>query len=213
MPLDARCRSISAIEAMRRRERKTLMAFRFLGRARRADTIEGLYGAIVAQARHPLFYADYGVPDTVEARFDMIVLHVALFFRRARESHSLRATGQSIFDRFCKDMEHNLREMGVSDLALPRRMRRIGEAFYGRAAVYEGALACPDDEAIVAALARNVFADDGAPQVRRLAAYVRATAAELARQDEATFAEGMVRFPDPACPNPAAECGVITECQ
>jgi cytochrome b pre-mRNA-processing protein 3 len=77
-------------------------------------------------------------------------------------------------------------------------MRRIGEAFYGRAAAYDHALAFPDDEAIVAALSRNVFVGGAAPQVRRLAAYVRATVAELARQEESIFAAGKVPFPDPA---------------
>ena len=173
------------------------MTFPLVRPARGARTIEALYGAIVAQARHPLFYADYGVPDTVEARFDMVVLHVALFFRRMRESGTFRALGQDVFDRFCRDMEHNLREMGVSDLALPKSMRRIGEAFYGRAAAYDDALAFPDDDAIVAALSRNVFAGGAAPQARRLAAYVRATVAELARQEDSIFAAGRVPFPDP----------------
>jgi cytochrome b pre-mRNA-processing protein 3 len=176
------------------------MTFPLFRRARGADTIGALYGTIVAQARHPLFYADYGVPDTVEARFDMIVLHVALLFRRVRhEAGPVRALGQGVFDRFCKDMEHNLREMGVSDLALPKDMRRIGEAFYGRAAAYDGALARADDEAaLVAALCRNVFAGETWPSGRRLASYVRATATDLAGQDISILAEGAVRFPDPA---------------
>jgi cytochrome b pre-mRNA-processing protein 3 len=151
----------------------------------------------VAQARHPLFYAEYGVPDTVEARFDMVVLHVALFFRRMRESEPSRVLGQGVFDRFCKDMEDNLREMGVSDLALPRRMRRIGEAYYGRAAAYDEALASCDDGAIARALARNVFAGASAPKALRLTAYVRAAVAALASQEESVFAAGKMPFPDP----------------
>jgi cytochrome b pre-mRNA-processing protein 3 len=173
------------------------MVFPLVREARRARTIEALYGTIVAQARHPLFYAEYGVPDTVEARFDMVVLHVALLFRRMRESEPSRALGQGVFDRFCNDMEGNLREMGVSDWALPRRMRQIGEAYYGRAAVYEEALASCDDGAIAAALARNVFAGGSAPQALRLAAYVRAAVAALARQEESAFAAGKMLFPDP----------------
>jgi cytochrome b pre-mRNA-processing protein 3 len=185
--------------ARHRRQHDTPMTFPLFRSARGADTIEALYGAIVAQARDPLFYTDYGVPDTVEARFDMIVLHVALLFRRMRsEAGSVHALGQDIFDRFCKDMEHNLREMGVSDLAVPREMRRVGEAFYGRAAAYDGALARPDDAALAAALGRNVFADEACPLARRLASYVRATAADLARQDVSALANGAVRFPGPA---------------
>ena len=176
------------------------MTFPLVRRVRRGDTIEALYGAIVAQARCPVFYADYGVPDTVEARFDMIVLHVALLFRRMRDSGSSRALGQAVFDRFCKDMEHNLREMGVADLTIPKSMRRIGEAFYGRAAAYDEALASPSDEALVAALSRNIFVGANAARPQRLAAYVRTAAAELARKPDPTFAVGQVSWPDPAAP-------------
>jgi cytochrome b pre-mRNA-processing protein 3 len=183
------------------------MTFPLLRRARRANTIEALYGAIVAQARHPLFYADYGVPDTMEARFDMIVLHVALLFRRMRESGPLRPLGQAVFDRFCKDMEDNLREMGVSDLSVPKRMRRVGEAFYGRAAAYDEAFARPDDAAVIAALGRNVFGNQSAPGARRLAAYVRAAVSALAAQEEAALQAGKVRFPDPGAVTASAGRG------
>lgn len=176
------------------------MTFPLVRRGRRGDTIEALYGAIVAQARCPAFYADYGVPDTVEARFDMLVLHVALLFRRMRDAGSSRALGQGVFDRFCKDMEDNLREMGVGDLSVPKSMRRIGEAFYGRAAAYDEALASPSEEALVAALSRNVFAGASVARPQRLATYVRTAVAELARQPDPAFAAGQVSWPDPATP-------------
>ena len=105
------------------------------------DTIGILYGAIVAQAKLPAFYLDYGVPDTVNGRFDMIVLHAALVLRRlSSEPAPARAVGQAIFARFCRDMDHSLREMGVGDLAVPKQMQRVAEAFYGRARAYEAAL-------------------------------------------------------------------------
>lgn len=168
-----------------------------LFRRRRDGTIEALYGAIVAQARAPHFYADYGVPDTVEGRFDMIVLHLALVIRRLRAgAPELREAGQRLFDRFCRDMEHNLREMGVSDLAVPRRMRGFGEAFYGRAAAYDQALDAADEASLAAAVARNVFGlADAAAGAQRLAAYMRAAERQLAAQDVAALAQGTVRFP------------------
>ena len=93
-------------------------------------TIEGVYGMIVAQARSPSFYRDYGVPDTVDGRFDMIVLHLVLVLRRLRQSQSqaqiranVPALGQQIFDRFCRDMDHNFREMGIGDLAVPALLK------------------------------------------------------------------------------------------
>ncbi len=105
------------------------MVFQLFRSNGRAGTIRALYGVIVAQARLPAFYRAYGVPDTVEGRFDMIVLHVALFFRRVRADDEVRALGQLVFDAFCRDMDHNLREMGVSDVRLPRRMRDLGAAY------------------------------------------------------------------------------------
>ena len=162
-----------------------------------ADTIGALYGAIVAQARSPVFYASFGIPDTPESRFEMIVLHVALFFRRLRaETGPLRELGQGVFDRFCSDMEANLREMGVSDLAVPQSMRRIGEAFYGRARAYDHGLAA-DDGGLTAALARNIAPGRASVDFARLAAYTRMASADLACQSGAAFASGIVAFPDP----------------
>src|SRR5215216_2008709 len=111
-------------------------------------TIAALYGAIVAQARHAEFYQNCAVPDTVLGRFDMIVLHLVLVLRRLRDgaaAHSAphsapqRAAAQGVFDAFCRDMDDNLREMGIGDQAVPDQMRRVGEAFYGRAQAYEAA--------------------------------------------------------------------------
>jgi cytochrome b pre-mRNA-processing protein 3 len=161
-------------------------------------TIAALYGAIVAQARTPAFYGAYGVPDTVLGRFDMVVLHAVLVVRRLRGSGALQALGQGVFDAFCRDMDDNLREMGVSDVGVPRTMRRIGEAFYGRARAYETALLADGDDALVAALMRNVYADAAGPAAAGpLSRYVRAVAQMLADRDDAAMARGEVRFPSP----------------
>src|SRR5882724_9487190 len=84
-----------------------------------APTIDALYGAIVAQARLPVFYAGFGVPDTIEGRFDMVVLHLVLVLRRLRQGPRSAALAQGLFDAFCRDMDHNLRELGVGDLSVP----------------------------------------------------------------------------------------------
>src|ERR1700741_1070311 len=111
-------------------------------RASRSGNIDALYGMIVAQARSPEFYRDYGVPDTLDGRLDMILLHLVLVLRQLTKGHgALPPTGPQLVDRFCRDMYDNFREMGVGDLAVLRRMKKIGEAFYGRAKVYERALA------------------------------------------------------------------------
>jgi cytochrome b pre-mRNA-processing protein 3 len=157
--------------------------------------ITRLYGTIVAQARSPSFYADYGVPDTVNGRLDMIILHLVLLLRRTGSGpQALQAVGQEVFNLFCRDIDHNLREMGVGDLSVPKQMRRVGEAYYGRAAAYDAALAAGEGE-LIEALTRNIFGGPSAG-ARRLAAYVRKAAAELAAQDR--FAAGALHFPDPA---------------
>jgi len=109
------------------------------------NTIAALYGAIVAQARRPVFYQGLEVPDTVLGRFDLIVLHLVLLLRRLREGEAVhRELAQGVFDAFCRDMDDNLREMGISDQGVPRQMRKVGAAFYGRAQAYEAALGEPD---------------------------------------------------------------------
>jgi cytochrome b pre-mRNA-processing protein 3 len=162
-------------------------------------SIRSLYGAIVAQARSTAFYSDYGVPDTVEGRFDLIVLHLVLLLHRlAREDHAARGLGQELFAAFCRDLDDNLREMGVGDLAVPKRMRQFAEAFYGRQAVYLAALAAPDERAFEAALARNIFqavgVDDGAV---RLACYARALLRGLDAEAERDLMRGEIAFPKP----------------
>src|SRR4051812_40435606 len=116
-------------------------------------TIAALYGAIVAQARDARFYEAYAVPDTVLGRLDLIVLHLALVLRRLREADAvMRTLAQKVFDTFCRDMDHNLREMGISDPGVPREMQKVGEAFYGRAQAYDAALAAHGDGALAQAL-------------------------------------------------------------
>jgi cytochrome b pre-mRNA-processing protein 3 len=173
-------------------------------RSSRNPTIEAVYGMIVAQARAPAFYRDYGVPDTVEGRIDMIMIHLVLVLRRWRAAPAnVRPLGQQIFDRFCQDMDDNFREMGVGDLAVPKEMRRIAEAFYGRAAAYEAAL--DDKAALTGVLARNVFGTAQPPLgARHLAAYMQEAARQMATQDLSGL-----RFPDPARLAPAGAGGGI----
>jgi cytochrome b pre-mRNA-processing protein 3 len=173
------------------------MIFKLFRRTPRDDTIACLYGTIVAQARLPAFYQVYGVPDTVNGRLEMIMLHTVLFLRRLEsEAAPIRALGQGLFDQFCRDMDDSMREMGVGDLAVPRNMRRIGEAFYGRQAAYRVALEAPNDEPLAAALDRNVFADGSEPRpALRLAVYVREAVRRLAAQDG--FERARLAFPDP----------------
>ncbi len=167
------------------------------------DTIDALYGMIVAQARSVVFYADYGVPDTVQGRFELIVLHLVLLLRRLQADPVVagaagRELGERLFGVFCRDLDHNLREMGVGDLAVPKHMRRFGEAFYGRQTAYNAALSAGDNRELEKALARNIFdVVDVDDRAERLARYTRAAAAQLDGVEQGALMCGQSLFPSP----------------
>ncbi len=164
-------------------------------RKKQDPTIETLYGAIVAQARNPLFYRDHGVSDTVHGRFEMVVLHAFLLLHRLKEeSEERRQLGQALFDMLFLDLDRGLRELGVPDTKVPKKIREMGESFYGRVQAYDTALAGGDGETLEASLARNVLADLSA-DTHVLAAYVRQAAAALAAQPYESFLAGDIAFP------------------
>jgi cytochrome b pre-mRNA-processing protein 3 len=177
-------------------------------RGRHHHNIRALYGAIVAQARSMAFYTRHGVADSVDGRFELIVLHLVLVLRRLSREQEARpqpATapgsgriGQQLFDLFCRDLDDNLREMGVGDLAVPREMRKFGEAFYGRQAAYGAALDAADEEALEKALARNILGIVGTGEnAAPLARYARTAAEQLDGEADDELLAGRVVFPDP----------------
>ena len=115
------------------------------------DVAHALYLIAVAQARQPLFYAEHGVPDSVDGRFDLIVMHVFLLLRPLSKlaeqdgDVELQARAgnisQALFDTMFGDMDRSLREMGVSDIAVGKRVKHMAKAFYGRVAAYDEGLA------------------------------------------------------------------------
>jgi cytochrome b pre-mRNA-processing protein 3 len=160
-------------------------------RAPSRGTIEAIYGMIVTRAREPLFYQTLRVPDTVDGRFDMILLHLWIVLSRLKQRNE-KELPQALFDYFCGDMDANLREMGVGDLAVPKRMQALGEAFYGRSAAYDRALA-EGGEPLAEALDKNIYSGRDIESARRLAAYAAEAIAALAESNEASGAMG---FPD-----------------
>ena len=176
------------------------MIFPLFRRRVRPDTISTLYGTIVAQARLPCFYREYRVPDTVNGRLDLLVLHLALVLDRLADEPQLRELGQALFDHFCTDMDRNLREMGIGDLSVPKHMQRVGEAFYGRARAYRAGLARDGQQALVEALERNIYGQEGAANraaAARLAVYMRGTVGELRVQPSSEVLNGRLTMPDP----------------
>jgi cytochrome b pre-mRNA-processing protein 3 len=145
------------------------------------EQVYALYGAIVAQSRRSHFYAEWGVPDTVTGRFDMICLHMALVFRRLRrESPAARSFSQALFDLFFKDMDRSLREMGAGDLAVPKKIQKMTTMFYGLLTNLDAPLATGDVAAVEAVLARNIYGDDSGISARPLAEYLIVEARGLA---------------------------------
>jgi cytochrome b pre-mRNA-processing protein 3 len=170
------------------------MKMPFLQRSRQARTIAALYGAIVAQARAPAIYRAFAIPDTLEARFEILVLHLALVLDRLYAAPSGRDAGQHVFDAFCQDMDDHMREMGVGDLSVPKKMRSLADAFYGRYDVYRAAFG--SEAALTAALSRNVYEGAGAGRAPELARYVMAATTSLGRQDPVAVAAGRIAWPD-----------------
>jgi cytochrome b pre-mRNA-processing protein 3 len=173
------------------------MIFKLLRQNPSIGTIQGLYGAIVAQARLPSFYQRYGVPDTVDGRFDLIVVHLFLVAERLGRDRGL-GLAQPLVEEFCRDLDHNLREMGVGDLTVPRRMRSYMEAFLGRSEAYRAAFAAADPQACAQALARNVFGrDEPHDGAWLLADYMGLAARTLDTVPATALEQGKLEFPDP----------------
>src|SRR5207342_2298696 len=152
-------------------------------------TIEAIHGMIVTQAREPLFYRDLAVPDTVNGRFDLLLMHLWLVLRRLKSTGAGKDLSQALFDHFCGDMDDNLRELGVSDLKVPKRMQAFGEAFYGRTAAYDMALS-EGREALAQAICRNVLNGESPDKAMQLAAYAEAAIVALARLDDSSLLRG-----------------------
>ncbi|HJM61855.1 MAG TPA: ubiquinol-cytochrome C chaperone family protein [Alphaproteobacteria bacterium] len=155
--------------------------------------VDALYGALVAQSRRSEFYAKLGVPDSVDGRFDMIILHLSLLLRRLRGEDE--ALAQALLDITFDDMDRNLREMGAGDLGVGRRVKVMARAYFGRFKTYDTALEMGDGEALAEALARNVKPADGLAAARHIADYVVRVEASLAGQTVAALASSKICFP------------------
>lgn len=154
-----------------------------------------IYGQIVDQARNPWFYAECGAPDTPEGRFELLTIHVYLVLQKLK-SHgdSAAALSQKIFDAFFENMDASLREMGVGDLSVGKRIRAMAEAFYGRVGAYEAAITEGGHEALHNALSRNVFEEEQASGAPSLAKYILASKEVLGQTPIETIMAGEIAF-------------------
>ena len=143
-----------------------------------------LHTAIIGRARAPEFFERFGVPDTIDGRFDLVALHAWLALSRLREP-ALQEVSQRLTDMMFSAFDEGLRELGVSDIGMGRRMKKIANAFYGRFKAYDEA---GDDETSMAdALLRNLYRGEAkyAQSAKVLANYVFSAKEALARSDAA----------------------------
>ncbi len=152
-----------------------------------------LYNACVTQSRRAEFYRDMSVPDTVDGRFDLLLLHVILVMRRLGTAGESR---QRLFDLMFADMDRNLREMGVGDMSVGKKIKPMLAAFYGRFQAYESGLANGDD-ALMISLKRNLYNDQtvDAATLTRMATYVHNVVKALDAADYAAVEAGDCDFP------------------
>jgi len=169
---------------------------RFFTKKKLNPAVRRLYDKAVTQARQPIFYQTFAVPDTLDGRFDMVVFHVWPLIDALRdEKGAITPDGQALFDTFVDDMEQNLRTIGVSDTSVGKKMKAIGRAFYGR---FDAYCRAADESALAVAIARNILEDVSAAEeaeARTLARYAVAMR-ERARGAADLLAE--YSFPDPA---------------
>jgi cytochrome b pre-mRNA-processing protein 3 len=159
-----------------------------------------IYNAIVEQARRPQFYDSLEVPDTLDGRFDLIILHAGLYLPRLKTvPGDGKSLAQATFDQMLCNLDQNLRELGAGDISVPKKMKNMVSAFYGRATAYDAALKAGDVQALRAALHRNVYRGKNVqqPKLDALAAYVRAASEALKAADDSDIMAGTFAWPAP----------------
>ena len=171
----------------------------FKGASHTRGTARKLYGAVVTQARRPEFYADLRVPDTPEGRYELVALHLVLLLERLshEEGPPAKRLGQVLSEVFVIDMDDNMREMGVGDLTVPRKVKKAAAGLFERALRYRLALAPQAGQADLGkVLAENFLSEGGGDiDVAGLSAYVRRAAAAMIRTPSVELHSGEVAFP------------------
>ncbi len=164
------------------------------GRAQRTAT--ELYGSIVAQSREPAFYLVSGVADTIDGRYGLLVVHMWLTLGRLRaEGPAASDVAQALLEAFITDMDDNMREIGVGDLSVPRKVKKAAAGLYDRGRIYDAALA--DGAALAAAIAQHMDQPPGWPGGAALAAYVWRARDHLTATSGGELLAGHLSFPPP----------------
>ncbi len=161
---------------------------------RREKPEAGLYEAIMAAARHPRFYEQMGVADTIEGRFELLVLHLFLVLNRLKDE-GVEDLRQGLTDEFFADMDRSLRELGVSDVAVGKKVRKMAESYYGRVTAYDRSLKAGQRE-LEEAIARNIYPDGAATgSLEAMTSYVATAVQSLAIIPVEQILRSELRFP------------------
>lgn len=161
--------------------------------------VDRLYEDIVAAARRPVFYESFGIPDTPLGRYESLCVHMIVFLHRTRNASApLSPLAQDVLDEFFHDVDHSIRELGVGDPGVPKRMKKLARMFYGRMEHYWKALDARDRNALGEALVRNIVVEDGEQPIEggSIADYMLDAADALADQSDDTLLSGSVSFPE-----------------
>lgn len=157
-----------------------------------------LYGSSVTAARVPGLYSDLGVPDTLAGQFEMVVLYTFLLMHRlSAEGAEGQALARALAEAMVEQLDDDMRQMGVSDITVPKKIRKAASAAYGRFEAYAAALEADDRAAFAKALVRNVYDGDGAASAAAalLAEHAFAAAAALRAQPAEALLAGLADVP------------------
>lgn len=160
--------------------------------------IDRQYGILTTAARQKAFYLNADVPDTVMGRFEMLSVIMILYFRRTNsEGAAIKDIAQEIVDAFFLDLDHSIRELGIGDQGVPKRMKKLASMFYGRVDSYGKALDAGDEVALAAALKRNFYpqSQDAELSMAVLARYMMRAAAALAAVSTEALERGEAEIP------------------
>ena len=158
------------------------------------------YAALTSTARIPFFYTEMNVPDTVMGRFEMLCAVMILFFRRTASCDAAgQQLAQEIIDAFFQDIDHSIRELGVGDQGVPKRMKKLAGMFYGRLETYAEALGASNSAALASALQRNIHPQQpAAPAMLSLAEWMMGAEQALKQVPDEAIARGDLALPEPA---------------
>lgn len=166
------------------------------GRSKTGRTATNLYGSIVAAARREPFYVAYGVSDTPDGRFALLVAHMFLVMERLRgEDVDGQELSRALVETFVTDMDDSMREMGVGDLSVPKKVKKAAGALYDSVAAIRQ-VADEPEEILAGALRQTLMQGETEPAALAVAAYIRCAGTALGDLPLDELLAGRVKFAD-----------------